>query len=223
MLADLPHHDGSPLYTAPGPLVAGETVRLWLRVPAQHRADRVRIRTVPDAEPMLTEARIDTERTVDDTVTWWVADLPLHNPVTNYRFLLDGGAAGTRGSPPRACTIGTSPTPTTSGSRPTSRRRAGSTAPSAIRSSSTDSPPPVRRGSARVGHPRNLGHAGRPGQLDQHETALRRRPRRDREAPRPSRTVGCRPRLPDAVLPVGVRTPLRRDDVRARRPAPRRR
>ncbi len=94
MLADIPHHDGSPLYTAPGPLVAGETVRLWLRVPAQHRADRVRIRAVPDAEPVLTEASIDTDRTVDHTVTWWVADLELHNPVTGYRFLLDGGAVG---------------------------------------------------------------------------------------------------------------------------------
>ena len=94
MLADLPHHDGSALYTEPGRPALGEIVRVWIRVPAAHRAERVRVRTVPDAEPVLTEASIDADRTIDDAVTWWVADLGLHNPVTGYRFLLEGGAVG---------------------------------------------------------------------------------------------------------------------------------
>jgi alpha-glucosidase len=94
VLAEQPHHDGSPLYTAPGHHRVGETVRLWIRVPTAHEAERVRVRSVPDAEPMLTEATVDHARTVDDAVKWWFADVALHNPSTNYRFLLEGGSVG---------------------------------------------------------------------------------------------------------------------------------
>ena len=90
-LADLPHHDGSARYTEPGPYSLGDTVTVRLRVPGASSAERVRVRSVPDAEPSMTEARID--RTSGGT-TWWVAELALCNPVTNYRFLLEGGAIG---------------------------------------------------------------------------------------------------------------------------------
>ncbi len=120
--------------------------------------------SVPDAEPMLTEARIDTERTTDDAVTWWVADLPLHNPVTELPVpARRRRARDTRGSTPRACTIGTSPTPTTSGSRPTIRRRAwldGTVGYQIFLDRFAASGERARR--ARLGHPRHLGHAGRP-------------------------------------------------------------
>ena len=91
-LADLPHHDGSARYTEPGPYTLGDAVAVRLRVPPAFGADRVRVRSVPDAEPLMPDARL--ERTDETGTAWWVAELELRNPVTNYRFLLEGGAAG---------------------------------------------------------------------------------------------------------------------------------
>lgn len=90
-LADAPHHDGSARYTSAGPYILGDHVRVTLRVPHACSAERVRVRSTPDAEPLLVDARV--ERTTAGA-TWWTADLPLHNPVTNYRFLLEGGDVG---------------------------------------------------------------------------------------------------------------------------------
>lgn len=90
-LVDQPHHDGSPVYLDPTPRSLGATVRARLRVPASCGTIRVRLRSTPDAEPQITEA--DVERR-DDGVTWWTAELALHNPVTSYRWLLDGGELG---------------------------------------------------------------------------------------------------------------------------------
>lgn len=88
---DRPHHDGSPRYTEPGSTRLGDRVAVRVRVPHAARADRVRLRSTPDAEPRIVEARIDRE---DPGATWWVADLDIENPVTSYRFLLTGGAVG---------------------------------------------------------------------------------------------------------------------------------
>lgn len=93
-LAEEPHHDGSPVYTSPGPYSAGGSVTVRLRVPAACRADRVRVRSTPDAEPLMIDACVDSCGSGSSTATWWVAELPLHNPVTNYRFLLEGGEVG---------------------------------------------------------------------------------------------------------------------------------
>lgn len=90
-LANAPHHDGSAMYTEPGPHSLGSSAVVRLRVPTANSAGRVRVRSTPDAEPLMTEARVD--RTTSGA-TWWVAELPLHNPVTSYRFLLEGGAIG---------------------------------------------------------------------------------------------------------------------------------
>ena len=54
---------------------------------------RVAVRQVHDGEPFHVEARVD-RRTPSGT--WWRADLVAHNTVSNYRFLLDGGATGYR-------------------------------------------------------------------------------------------------------------------------------
>lgn len=89
-----PHHDGSPLYVsavAPG---LGDTVSVRLRAPQSAGVTAVHVRTTPDGEQEFTTARpVHT----DGTETWWQAELVLHNPVTHYRFLLEGGAVETGG------------------------------------------------------------------------------------------------------------------------------
>ncbi len=90
-LADEPHHDGSPLYTDPDPRTLGSTMVVRLRVPDACGTTRVRLRSTPDAEPAIVEATIDRR---DSGATWWRAELVLHNPITSYRWMLDGGALG---------------------------------------------------------------------------------------------------------------------------------
>jgi alpha-glucosidase len=90
-LRDEPHHDGSPVYVEAGARTLGSTVRVRLRVPDVCGTTRVRLRSTPDAEPAIDEASIERR---DDGVTWWAADLVLHNPQTRYRWLLDGGTLG---------------------------------------------------------------------------------------------------------------------------------
>lgn len=90
-LADQPHHDGSPRYRESGTPSLGDRIVVRLRVPHAARADRVRMRSTPDAEPMVVAASVDRE---DAGATWWVAELRIENPVTRYRFLLTGGLAG---------------------------------------------------------------------------------------------------------------------------------
>ena len=88
-----PHHDGAALHLpveAPDP---GETVPVFVRVPNGDGAARMWIRARHDAEPHLVAAQVD-RRTATDT--WWRVDLELRNPLTGYRFLLDGGPRGYR-------------------------------------------------------------------------------------------------------------------------------
>jgi alpha-glucosidase len=93
MLLSAPHHDGSERHVSDLEPSLGDTVTVWLRVPHTAGASRVWVRTTPDAEPRFTPARVDRTTAWE---TWWRADITLHNPVTNYRFLLDGGPAGYR-------------------------------------------------------------------------------------------------------------------------------
>lgn len=90
-LLDQPHHDGSPRYVdAEAPALRG-TVAVRCRVAAREALDAVWLRTTYDAEPTYHPATV-VER--DEHTVWWQADLPVHNPVTHYRFLLvdpDGG------------------------------------------------------------------------------------------------------------------------------------
>ncbi len=64
----------------------GETVTVFVRVPAGAPARRVHVRYTPDGEPHFAPAVVD--RTTPDA-TWWRAEVLVRNPVTNYRFLVD--------------------------------------------------------------------------------------------------------------------------------------
>jgi alpha-glucosidase len=90
---DQPHHDGSALYVPEGSPALGDTVPVFVRVPDADGAERVWLRQTSDAEPRVVEGKID--RTTE-TETWWRFDLLARNPLTNYRFLLDGGPGGYR-------------------------------------------------------------------------------------------------------------------------------
>ncbi len=88
-----PHHDGSERHVSTLEPALGDKVTVWLRVPHSDPADRVWVRTTPGAEPHYDAAVVD--RTTPHE-TWWRADITVHNPVTTYRFMLDGGRSGYR-------------------------------------------------------------------------------------------------------------------------------
>jgi alpha-glucosidase len=89
----LPHHDGSERYVsdlAPG---VGDLVTVHVLVPRRFECGRVWVRTTPDGEPRFVEGSVD--RTTAEG-TWWRVDVRIRNPVTTYRFALEGGASGYR-------------------------------------------------------------------------------------------------------------------------------
>jgi alpha-glucosidase len=92
-LLDLPHHDGSPLYCDAETPKLGGTVGVRVRVPHAWAAQHVVVRSVRDGEPLLTSATVERS---GEHETWWRADLPVHNPVTSYRFFLHGVDGGYR-------------------------------------------------------------------------------------------------------------------------------
>lgn len=85
-----PHHDGSSLYVSdPAPGI-GATVTLRIRVPHTSGFTRVHLRSTLDGE----HSYLATTRERDtDHETWWTAALTLTRPVTNYRWVLEGGPA----------------------------------------------------------------------------------------------------------------------------------
>lgn len=83
-----PHHDGSALYVSNAHPSLGETVTVRVRVPHEAAVSAVHVRLTPDAEPMFVDAEVERESA---TETWWAARITVHNPVTNYRFILEGG------------------------------------------------------------------------------------------------------------------------------------
>lgn len=86
-LLSQPHHDGSALYVSnlrPG---LGDTVTMRVRVPHEADVSAVHVRLTPDAEPTFVDAVVE-HRT--ETETWWRAEIICRNPVTNYRFILEG-------------------------------------------------------------------------------------------------------------------------------------
>ncbi|GIH93562.1 glycoside hydrolase family 13 protein [Planobispora siamensis] len=88
-----PHHDGAALYVADEAPALGDTVTVLVRVPRGDGAERVWIRSPHDGEPVFCAGTVDR---VTSAETWWRCGLRVRNPVTGYRFLLDGGPRGYR-------------------------------------------------------------------------------------------------------------------------------
>lgn len=88
-----PHHDGSGHYVSEAAPRPGDTVSVRVCVPHTAEVTGVHVRTTLDGEQHFVDAR-PAHR--DAVATWWQAELVCHNPVTHYRFLLDGGQAGYR-------------------------------------------------------------------------------------------------------------------------------
>jgi len=78
------HSDGSGTYVWPLAPELGETATVSVRA---SKATRVLVRTTPDGEASFTEAVVDRRAGGE---TWWRAEVPVRNPITSYRFLLDG-------------------------------------------------------------------------------------------------------------------------------------
>jgi alpha-glucosidase len=88
-----PHHDGSSLYVPDDVPALGSTASVFVRIPHGDGATDVHVRSTPDAEAELFPGVVD--RTTD-TDTWWRCEVPVRNPGTHYRFLLQGGPRGYR-------------------------------------------------------------------------------------------------------------------------------
>ena len=82
-----PHHDGSATYVSDLAPNLGDTVAVFLRVPRASGVRQALLRVYVDGEQALTETVVDRE---DDHEVWLRGNVPLHNPVVNYRWLLDG-------------------------------------------------------------------------------------------------------------------------------------
>ncbi|WP_239679301.1 glycoside hydrolase family 13 protein [Natronosporangium hydrolyticum] len=83
----LPHHDGSATHVSNPAPALGETVTVFARVPETAGVSQVHLRTTPDGEPHFVAAVPDRRRGGE---VWWRAEVPVHNPVTSYRFWLTG-------------------------------------------------------------------------------------------------------------------------------------
>lgn len=86
------HHDGSELYAPVGTPALGDAVPVRVRVPVDPSGPSgavpdVWLRVVEDGEPRVYPARADGG---DSRERWFAAEVPVTNPVTSYRFLLDG-------------------------------------------------------------------------------------------------------------------------------------
>ncbi len=92
-MLDQPHHDGSMLYVPSGAPSLGERIPVLVRVPRAWGTTAMALRSVYDGDPYVVRAEVDRERG-DEHDVWWRAELDVHNPVTSYRFLLDGGPDG---------------------------------------------------------------------------------------------------------------------------------
>lgn len=83
----VPHHDGSATYVSDLAPDLGDTVAVFLRVPRASGVRQALLRVYLDGEQALTPTRVDRQ---DEHDTWLRADIPVQNPVVNYRWLLDG-------------------------------------------------------------------------------------------------------------------------------------
>ncbi|WP_446666328.1 glycoside hydrolase family 13 protein [Flexivirga sp. B27] len=82
-----PHHDGSQLYVDNQTPRLGDSVTVRIRVPRTADITEVHVRHVWDGEPTFATAHVERRTDIED---WWSATVTCHNPVTPYRFLLQG-------------------------------------------------------------------------------------------------------------------------------------
>ena len=91
---DLIHHDGSDLYLSNSHPKLGETVKLYLRIPSELTPTVVALRQVRDGEPVANLAKQVSSPFPGDSDNWYEAECLVHNPRTNYRWLISGGNVG---------------------------------------------------------------------------------------------------------------------------------
>ena len=80
------HHDGSEKYVSSLHPNLGDTVRLRLRMAHDVPVNRVILRTFPDGEQSF---GIMQRTAAQAPVQWWEIDLPIAEPLTHYRFIID--------------------------------------------------------------------------------------------------------------------------------------
>ena len=80
------HHDGSEKYVSSLHPRLGDTVRLRLRMAHNASVNRVILRTFPDGEQAF---GIMQQTTMQAPAQWWEIDLPIAEPLTHYRFIID--------------------------------------------------------------------------------------------------------------------------------------
>ncbi len=80
------HHDGSEKYVSSLHPHLGDTVRLRLRMAHDVPVNRVILRTFPDGEQSF---GIMQRTAAQAPVQWWEIDLPIAEPLTHYRFIID--------------------------------------------------------------------------------------------------------------------------------------
>lgn len=88
------HHDGSELYVGNTNPKLGESVTVYLRVSKEFQPDIVLLRSVRDGEPVSVPAKKVARTHISGSDDWYAADLVVHNPRTNYRWLVSGGNVG---------------------------------------------------------------------------------------------------------------------------------
>jgi alpha-glucosidase len=80
------HHDGSEKYVSILHPRLGDTVRLRVRLSADAPIRRVVLRTFPDGEQALMAMQ---RAALHPPAQWWEIDLPIGEPITHYRFVID--------------------------------------------------------------------------------------------------------------------------------------
>ena len=217
-----PHHDGSPLYVSDEAPELGATVTVRRPHDAADPVEAVWLRTTYDAEPVLPPGDVDHR---DGDVVWWEGALPVHNPVTHYRFLLVRGRR--RGRRAGWLTGAGRGRP-----RPAGRRRLPAQLPTRPHPTGAATAVvyqvfPDRFARSAAADERETPDWAVPAEWDDEvvfegsdprtpHAALRRRPRRHHRAPRPPRRARRRRALHDAGLPRREQPPLQRDSPSTR-------
>lgn len=80
------HHDGSERYVSELHPALNATVTVRMRVDPNAPVRRVFLRTFPDGEQHFTPMR---RGPTEGAATWWETELPIREPIVNYRFVVE--------------------------------------------------------------------------------------------------------------------------------------